>query len=62
MKIITSHEIEIEGGGEAQDFEKDILDGIRTGKININDFSNQNASNSSTNSNNANILHSYEKQ
>lgn len=41
MKIITSHEIEIEGDSETnmKDIEKDIIENIRNGKININDLS-----------------------
>ena len=40
MKIITSHQIEIEGGSNeepnVEEIEKEIIDGIRTGKISIN--------------------------
>lgn len=45
MKIITSHEIEIEGGGQGenvQEFQKQIINGIKSGKININDLANNN--------------------
>lgn len=41
MKIITSHQIEIEGGSDepnVQEIEKEIIEGIRTGKININEL------------------------
>ena len=44
MKIITSHQIEIQGGEQpnVEEIQKQILEGIRTGKININDFANNN--------------------
>ena len=44
MKIITSHQIQIENGGEQepnfQEIEKQILENIRSGKINLSDLAN----------------------
>ena len=41
MRIITSHEIEIEGQGQQnfREVEKDILEGIRTGKLSMEELS-----------------------
>lgn len=42
MKIITSHQIEIEGEQpNVEEIEKEILEGIRTGKINVKDLNQQ---------------------
>lgn len=40
MKITTSHEFEIQGTGEPQmkEIEKDILQGIKSGRINLSEF------------------------
>ena len=42
MKIITSHQIEIEGGEEpnVEQIQKEILEGIRSGRISVNDLNN----------------------
>ena len=42
MKIITSHQIQIEGGEEpnVDEIEKEIIEGIRSGKISVNDLAN----------------------
>ena len=42
MKIITSHQIQIEGGEEpnVDQIEKEIIEGIRSGKISVNDLAN----------------------
>lgn len=52
MKIITSHQIEIEGDGEpnVEEIQREILDGIKSGKLNINDL----ASNKRTSINRSN--------
>lgn len=52
MKIITSHQIEIEGDGEpnVEEIQRQILDGIKSGKLNINDL----ASNKRTSINRSN--------
>lgn len=40
MKITTSHEFEIEGTGEPQikEIEKDIMEGIKSGRITLSEF------------------------
>lgn len=57
MKIITSHEIEIEGEEEpnVEEIQREIIQGIKTGKLNINDLAskrnNPNTSGEATDSN-----------
>jgi hypothetical protein len=50
MKIITSHEIEIEGAADQdiKEVEKDIVEGIKSGKINMNDLGNMNVQKASS--------------